>query len=73
MFYWNQYDVYLATIGGLYIGIATSAHLWIKGRITGFSGIFYSLITFETKSFFWKLALILSVVAISAIMFQIYG
>ncbi len=47
MVYWNQYDVYLAILGGLYIGIATSSHLWIKGRITGFSGIFNSLITFD--------------------------
>lgn len=34
-----------AIIGGLLIGIATTLHLALKGRITGISGIFYSIIT----------------------------
>lgn len=49
--YWNSDDVYLALFGGLLIGIATSTNYLLKGRLTGFSGMFYSLITFDQPSF----------------------
>jgi len=45
--YINGYDIILASIGGLLIGIATTANLYLKGRITGFSGIYYSIITLD--------------------------
>jgi len=47
MVFWNQYDIANALIGGLLIGVATTFHLLIKGRITGFSGIYYSLVTMD--------------------------
>lgn len=68
----NKEDLYLAAIGGLLIGLASSLHYIVKGRITGFSGIFYSLISFDTNSFFWKLCLMSSVVLASTLMFIKY-
>lgn len=73
MVYWNQYDVYNALIGGFLMGITTSLHLVIKGRITGFSGIFFSIFTYEKKSFFWKSGLMISLAIVSAILFKCYG
>jgi len=71
--YWNADDVYLALLGGFLIGIATSIHYLVMGRVTGFSGIYYSLITYDKNSFYWKLALMSSVLLASTIMFLIYG
>ena len=36
-------DMIMATIGGLIIGLSTSIHLKLKGRITGMSGILFGL------------------------------
>lgn len=47
-----------AAIGGVLISIATSTNLLLKGRITGFSGILFSLVSFEFGSFDWKLPFI---------------
>ncbi|CAD8165109.1 unnamed protein product [Paramecium octaurelia] len=69
----NLKDIYLAAAGGLLIGLATSIHYLLKGRVTGFSGIFYSLITFDKNSFYWKLSLMSSVVLSSSLLFKYYG
>lgn len=69
----NQKDIMLAAAGGLLIGVATSLHYLVKGRVTGFSGIYYSLITADRQSFFWKLSLMSAVVLSSSIMFKAYG
>ncbi|CAD8068430.1 unnamed protein product [Paramecium sonneborni] len=68
---WN--DIQLAAAGGLLIGLATSIHYLLKGRVTGFSGIFYSLITFDKNSFYWKLSLVSSVVLSSSLLYKYYG
>lgn len=73
MVFWNEYDIANAFIGGLLIGAATTVHLLIKGRITGFSGIYYSLVTLDPNSFIWKLALMASIVAVSSGLFKAYG
>lgn len=61
-------DAGMAILGGLLIGIASSLHLVLLGRVTGFSGIFYSLITYDKSSFFWKLSLISGVLFSSSIL-----
>lgn len=71
--YWNISDVSLAMIGGLLMGICTSLHLILKGRTTGFSGILYGIFTFDMKSLFWKIALMMGVTCMSSIFFKIYG
>lgn len=68
---WNPDDVYLALIGGCLIGLATSLHYILMGRVTGFSGIYYSLITFDKGSWNWKLGLMSSVMLASSLMFKI--
>lgn len=45
--YWNTEDVLLAIFGGALIGIATSIHYLVMGKTTGFSGLLYSLISFD--------------------------
>lgn len=47
MVFWNGTDIGLAVIGGALIGIATSIHYVVKGRVTGFSGIMYSISTYD--------------------------
>ncbi len=44
-------DVGFAILGGIFIAASTSLHLYLKGRITGMSGIFYSIITLDMPSF----------------------
>jgi len=73
MVFWNASDIGLGVIGGVLIGIATSIHFLLKGRVTGFSGIVYSIITFDLPSFFWKVSLMMGVVIASSIFFLIYG
>ena len=57
--------------GGILIGIATTIHLWLKGRITGMSGIFYGFITGEKNAFAWKLSLICGILIASTISWNI--
>jgi uncharacterized membrane protein YedE/YeeE len=54
--YWNLTDIRNAFIGGLLIALASSLHLWLKGRVTGMSGVFNGLIKVD-NTFFWKLNL----------------
>jgi uncharacterized membrane protein YedE/YeeE len=39
------YSILNTIIGGFFISLATSIHLLLKGKITGYSGIFFNLIT----------------------------
>lgn len=41
--------LYYATVGGIILGIATSLHYVLKGKVTGMSGIIYD-VTFFNKS-----------------------
>lgn len=73
MVFWNGTDIGLAVIGGALIGIATSLHYVVKGRVTGFSGILYSIATYDLPSFFWKVSLMMGVVMASSIFYLVYG
>ena len=68
----NMFDIYLASLGGLLIGIATTIHYLFLGKATGFSGIYYSIITFDLKSIVWKTSLLAGVVLTSSTMFIYY-
>ncbi|KAL4435703.1 hypothetical protein ABPG74_018254 [Tetrahymena malaccensis] len=65
-------DIILSSFGGIAISLSTSFHLYMKGRITGFSGIFYSLISFDKSSLYWKAALICGLITTSAILYDIF-
>jgi hypothetical protein len=67
----NTTDIGFAILGGALIGLATTLHLLLKGRVTGFSGIFFSLITYD-KTFIWKLSLLGAVISTSAIFYNIF-
>ena len=43
-------DMIMAFVGGIIIGIATTINFSLMGRVTGFSGIFNTLIKFDIKS-----------------------
>lgn len=66
-------DIILSSLGGILISISTSFHLYMKGRVTGFSGIFYSLITLDKSSLYWKIALVCGLISTSAVLYDIFG
>lgn len=68
-----SYNILFAVIGGALLSLATSFHLYVKGRITGMSGIFFGLISYERKNFHWKISLVCTMIIVSVIFFQIYG
>ena len=70
--YINSTDITFAIFGGALISLATTLHLLLKGRVTGFSGIYFSLISFD-KTFLWKLALLGAVMSTSAIFYDFFG
>ena len=56
--YISGMNIGMAILGGLLISASTSMNLLLKGRITGMSGIFYSLITLDKSSFYWKTSIV---------------
>lgn len=53
-------EIFLPFLGGLLIAIASSANYLLSGKITGFSGMFWSLISFQRTQILWKLVYIAS-------------
>ena len=50
-------DMILAAVGGCFIALSSTLNLFMKGRITGLSGIFYTLIRLDFASgLTWKFA-----------------
>lgn len=48
-------DIGMAILGGALIALSSIANLYLKGRITGLSGMFYTLITLNTNTgLIWK-------------------
>ncbi|CAK75460.1 unnamed protein product (macronuclear) [Paramecium tetraurelia] len=69
----NISDLFLGFIGGIMIGVACSMYYITKGRITGISGIYYGVITFNWSEFYWKLSVLCSIVFATGLMYQVYG
>lgn len=69
----RYYDIQFAIIGGLLISISSSLNLLLKGRITGMSGIFNGLITFDKASLQWKLSFFLGMLFTSSLLFKVFG
>jgi len=59
-------------IGGLLIGIASTIHLLLKGRVTGMSGIFNGMITLD-ESITWKSSIFSGLLFTSSIAYYIFG
>lgn len=51
-----------AIIGGSLIGLSVSIMLVFNGRVTGISGMFYSTLTKEVKSEYWKIIFLVGLV-----------
>jgi uncharacterized membrane protein YedE/YeeE len=62
-------EIISAIIGGTLISLSTTIHLVTKGRVTGMSGIFYSILSFDKKTILWKSALIASMMMTSILIF----
>jgi len=56
-------EIWRPIVGGILLSLASSTNLYLKGRITGFSGIFFGMITL--KDYIWKLSFISGVLWIS--------
>jgi uncharacterized membrane-anchored protein YitT (DUF2179 family) len=44
--------LYYAAIGGIILGIATSLHYVLKGKVTGMSGIIYDTVFLNMGTYF---------------------
>ena len=58
----------LASIGGLLASFATSFHLFLKGRVTGFSGILYSIWSREEGSNTFRWSIVLGLITMGSLM-----
>ncbi len=59
------FDYGMAIVGGILISFSTSFNLLFKGRITGMSGIFYGLISFNEV--LWRFSLIIGMIWTSSL------
>lgn len=57
----------LASIGGILIAAASSLNLFLKGRVTGFSGVVFALWSGEEGSNTWRWSLLLGLISSSSI------
>lgn len=74
MVYWNPNDVENAIIGGAIIALSSSLHLLYYGRVTGLSGMFFSVTTYDkTGGFHWKMSFLGGLITIPFILFILYG
>lgn len=63
-----MHEYILGSLGGLCIAIASSLHLYLKGRVTGFSGILFNLWSCQIPDNHWRWLLVLGLMTSSAIM-----
>ncbi|KAL4435704.1 hypothetical protein ABPG74_018255 [Tetrahymena malaccensis] len=73
MVHFEVSDIILAIIGGFFISLSSSFNLYMKGRVTGFSGIFFSITNLEMEQYHWKAALLCGLIGTSAVFYFIYG
>ena len=53
MVYIDTTSLYYAAIGGALLGIATSLNFGLRGKITGMSGLMYTLVSFNRSISFY--------------------
>lgn len=64
MVYWNNTDVALALIGGAMISLSSILNLLFMGRITGLSGMLFTIVNLDKKSgFMWKVSFVLGLIS----------
>jgi len=52
-----------ALLGGALIGIAVSLFLYLNGRVTGISGIFYGILSLQRGDMAWRIFFVLGLLA----------
>jgi uncharacterized membrane protein YedE/YeeE len=61
--YWDTTQVLLALLGGVFIAASSSLNLFLTGRITGMSSIFYTLINWDMKEgLIWKVMFVVGLI-----------
>ena len=60
---WNHFTPWAALGGGLLLGLAAAAFIWLHGRILGISGIVGGLIRPRRKDIAWRIAFVLGMLA----------
>ncbi|KAL4478441.1 hypothetical protein ABPG74_006676 [Tetrahymena malaccensis] len=66
-------DILFAIIGGLLISVATTFNLIMKGRITGISGILFTVFNLQIDQFYWKATFFFGFLATASALFLIFG
>lgn len=62
--HWDNIEIALAIVGGTMISISTILNLLFMGRVTGLSGMLFSIVKIETKSgFLWKLSFVFGLIS----------
>ena len=68
--YIENFTPFSAFFGGMLIGLSVILLLFLKGRITGISGMMYGVIEMRGKEKIWRAAFLVGVI-LGAIIFQI--
>ena len=50
---WGWYDILFAVLGALLVHAAVSFHLWARGRFTGLTNAYNSILAFDHSSCHW--------------------
>ena len=66
---WDPSSILNALLGGGLIGLAASLMLFFNGRVTGISGIYNGVFRKISPDFWWRLALVLGLIAGGAFVF----
>ncbi|KAL4513023.1 hypothetical protein ABPG72_017708 [Tetrahymena utriculariae] len=66
-------DFTFAVVGGFIVFIATTFNLLVKGKITGISGIIFTLFKFQADEFFWKATFFCAFSASVSVLYLIFG
>lgn len=70
--YWEPVEVGMALLGGAFIALATTLNILLMGRITGMSGMFFTLIRLkQSEGLIWKISALAGLVLVPFLFF--YG
>jgi len=70
--YWEPVEIGMALLGGAFIALATTLNILLMGRITGLSGIFFTIIRLNIKEgLIWKVSALAGLVLVPFLFF--YG
>ena len=72
--YWEGEDIGMAILGGALISFSSSLNLYITGRITGLSGMFFTLINLKTSlGLLWKYSFLSGLLSMAYFLYLVVG